>query len=307
MSDQRQPFLQKNGYEIVQCQGCGFLYVHPRPNREELEAFYQNPIYFQGNDAYGYSAYFDEREEIQRRAMERLMMIERFVRRGRLLDVGCASGYFLSIAKARGWQVEGVEVSQVVAPSAEQLLDQRIHPTLDAFAAAPESFDVVTLWEYIEHVIDPRDELLRVRRLLKPDGLLALSTPNAGQLRVRRNPGAWREFKPPEHLGFFSVETVTRLLHACGFASPVIGAISPDIRPPNSEQQLIDLLRQRFGDRHTRTTRYWWIYSVVRRLFLARAWLHHRTRLSSLDYCKGIEVYARKDIPTRINTDERRF
>jgi len=294
LSDQNQPFLEKNGYQIVQCQVCGFLYVYPRPSREKLNAFYQNPRYFQGDDAYGYADYLAEREEIERQAAERLTLIERLVERGRLLDVGCASGYFLHVAKARGWQVEGVEVSHVVVPSAEQLLGQPIHPTLEAFAAAPESFDAATLWEYIEHVPDARDELLRLHRLLKPGGWLALSTPNAGQLRARRHPGDWREFKPPEHLGFFTAKTLTALLHACGFEPSVIRAIAPDIGSSESVQRWIDRCRQNLGDRYARSTSLWWIYSIARRVLPARSWLYHKAFLLPFVYSQRIAIYARK-------------
>lgn len=294
LNDQNQPFLKKHGYQIVQCRVCGFLYVHPPPSREELNAFYQNPNYFQGDDTYGYAAYFAEREEIERQAEERLILIERLVERGRLLDVGCASGYFLRVAKQRGWQVEGVEISQAVVPSAEQLVGQRIHPTLEAAPDAPDSFDAVTLWEYIEHVLNPREELLQVRRRLKPDGLLALSTPNAGQRNVRRYPAAWREFKPPEHLSFFTVQTLTALMRACGFEPVMIRGIAPDIRPSERLQQWIERCRQSLGDRHTRLTPFWWVYSIARRVLLAPTRLYHRMFVSPLDYCQGIEVYARR-------------
>jgi len=307
LSDQYQPFLDKNDYQIVQCQACGFLYVYPRPGREELDAFYQNPNYFQGGGAYGYAAYCAERKEIERQATERLALIERLMARGRLLDVGCAAGYFLHVAKARGWQVDGVEISRAVAPSAEQLLGQRIHPRLESLNAQPGSFDAVTLWEYIEHVLDPRDELLRLHRMLKPGGVLALSTPNTGQLHVRRHPGDWREFKPPEHLSFFTAETLTALLRACGFEVSAIKPIAPDMRPSESTQRLIDRLRLNLGDRHTRSTPFWWVYSITRRVLLAPTKLYHRLALTPLDYGQGIEAYARKDFQrTRINTDEHR-
>ena len=294
LSDQRRPFLEKNGYQIVRCHACGFLYVHPRPGQDELEAFYQNPNYFQGDDDYGYAAYADEREVIERQATERLALIERRAARGRLLDVGCAAGYFLRVAKERGWQVDGIEISPAAAQSAEQLLGQRLHLALEAFAATPESFDVVTLWEYIEHVLDPRDELRRVARLLKPGGLLALSTPNTGQFRAQRQPETWREFKPPEHLSFFTVETLTVLLRACGFEPVLTRGVAPDICAPERVQRWIDQLRQSLGDRHTRTTPFWWVYSLARRVLRMPTNLYHRLFLSPFDYCQGIEVYARK-------------
>lgn len=294
LSAQCQPFLQKNGYQIVRCQRCGFLYVDPRPSQDELDAFYRNPRYFQSGGPYGYAAYLADREEIQRQALERLNLIEQLVPRGRLLDVGCAAGFFLQVAKERGWQVEGVEIAPAMIHAAEQLLRQPVHSTWDVFAATPASFDVVTLWEYLEHVLDPPGELRRVARVLKPGGLLALSTPNAGQLHVRHRPEAWREFKPPEHLSFFTVQTLTALLRACGFEPVLTRGIAPDIRPPETVRRYLDQLRRRLGDRQTRTTPLWWIYSLARRVLQMPTHLSHHLFLSPLDYCQGIEVYARK-------------
>jgi SAM-dependent methyltransferase len=304
LGDQSRPFLAKHGYQIVQCQRCGFLYVHPRPSPDALTAFYQHPRYFQSDEAYGYSAYAADREEIERQASERLTFIERLMKPGRLLDLGCAAGYFLNVAKARGWQVEGIEVSQVVVQSAEHLLGQRIQPTLEAACFGSDSFDVATLWEYIEHVPDPRDDLQRVHQLLKPGGVLALSTPNAGQPRVRRYPDVWREFKPPEHLSFFTVETLTTLMGACGFEPVIIRVIAPEIRPSERVQRWIDQLRQSLGDRHTRSTPLWWIYSIARRGLLLPTWLHQKVFLSPVDYCQGIEVYGRKPLGKGVRSQE---
>jgi SAM-dependent methyltransferase len=288
------PFWEKAGYRIVQCPACGFLYVNPRPDRQELSRFYQNPAYFQGSEGYGYADYFADREMIERQSADRLKLIERLTRRGNLLDVGCASGFFLKVAKDRGWAVEGIEVSEAVSHFAEQLIGQPIHPGLSAAQLADESFDAVTLWEYIEHVLDPREELQRVKRLLKPGGVIALSSPNAGQAKVKTHPEQWREFKPPEHLSFFSAETLLKLLRECGFEPVITRGIVPSYEPSAKWQQFLAACREALGDRLSRATAFWWIYSVVRRLILYPTIGHHKLFLSEFDYCEGIEIYARK-------------
>jgi len=288
------PFLQKAGYQIVQCPDCGFLYVNPQPSQADVNRFYQDPAYFQGREDYGYADYFAEREMIERQAADRLRRIERLTHRGKLLDLGCASGFFLKVAKDRGWTVEGVEISGVVSRSAEQLLGQPVQPSLSAAQYAVGSLDVVTLWEYIEHVLDPREELLQVNRLLRPGGIAALSTPNAGNARARAHPEQWREFKPPEHLSFFTVHTLLRLLRDCGFEPVVTRGIAPQYEPAAKWQRLSAVCREALGDRHSRTTSLWWVYSVVRRLILYPTIVQHRLLMSEFDYCEGIEVYARK-------------
>jgi SAM-dependent methyltransferase len=313
-------YLEKAGYRIFQCQHCGFLYVHPRPGREVLKEFYQNPEYFQGiarmpsparedenesragrpchiftgADDYGYADYSAERERIESDAAGRLAVIERLSERGKLLDLGCAAGFFLKAAIDRGWSVEGVEISGEAARSAAALLGQRVYSSVSAASFPPESFDVVTLWEYIEHVPDPREDLRQVNQLLKPGGLVALSTPNAGTQRVKRHPERWREFKPPEHLSFFSVHTLQRLLRECGLGPVVTRGIVPKYEPSDVWQRVTIALQNRLGDRHARKTPFWWVYSLLRRLVLYPTIMHHHLVLSEFEYCEGIEVYARK-------------
>ncbi len=293
-ADTVRPFLDRNGYHIVRCERCGFLYVHPRPSQEELQAFYQDPSYFQGESVYGYDSYIGHRSEIERVANERLTTIERFISPGCLLDVGCASGYFLFVARQRGWHIEGVEIAEAMARAAEELLHQPIHSTLDAIPFPPQSFDVITLWEYIEHVPDPRADLLRVHELLKPGGLLALSTPNAGQRVVTKAPTRWREFKPPEHLSFFTRHTLERLVRACGFQPVLVRAIVPHLSLPVTIERGIEICRETLGDRHTRRTPFWWIYSLTRRMVSLPFRVYQKLILSPFDYSQGIELYARR-------------
>jgi SAM-dependent methyltransferase len=292
--DRFAPFLEKDGYRIVRCTACSFLFVHPPPAPEVLRALYTDPAYFRSAGPFGYADYAALRPFWERQARERLAVIERYANRGTLLDVGCATGIFLKIAHERGWSVSGIEIAPEAAREAERLVGCPIVPSPEPLLRDGRTFDVVTLWEYVEHVPDPRAELQRFNRLLRPDGVLALSTPNAGQRLVRRAPALWKEFKPPEHLSFFTVETLLRLLAACGFHVLRVRAIAPDYRAPEWIERGIARARRHLGDRRDRRTPLWVLPAIARRLVRWSVVAHHKILLSPLEYAEGLEVYARK-------------
>jgi len=208
--------VTKRGFDVLRCQGCGLVFVWPRPTGEELEAFYS---------AGGYHADVDEAER-RRTFAERLARIEDLApRRGRLLDVGCASGLFLDVARGEGWDVAGVDLNRNSVDAArERGLDVR-HGDLGAQDFAPGGFDVVTLFDAIEHTGEPRALLEQCHRLLRPEGLLVVTTPNVSGLVPRvtwglfgLTLGAWEHPTPPGHLVQFSRATLERLLGECGYA-----------------------------------------------------------------------------------------
>ncbi len=294
-ANEQRPYLAVNGFQIVRCQQCGFLFVSPAPSRQELAAFYQNAAYYEGSRL-GYAGYMADRARHEQLARARLQRIERLrPERGRILDVGCAAGFFLKVAQERGWQPQGVEISTGMAAYASQLLGRPIAPALDDLDAAPASLDAVTLWEYIEHIPDPRDEIRRLVALLKPGGVLALSTPNTGYWVAVHQPMRWREFKPPAHLGFFTAQTLRFLLASCGLqvvALPHVTARAPG--QPYLFHRLLALLRRRAGSGEDRRTPLWWTFSLSWRLVERLSQALYMLRWPNSDLHIGLEAYACK-------------
>lgn len=286
-----------NGFPIVRCARCHFLFVSPMPSREELAACYQQPEYYEGSDL-GYADYMGDRARHTQLARERLRRIERmYPRRGRILDVGCAAGFFLDVAKTRGWEPLGVEWAPEMAAFAADLVRCPIAPTLTDLHLPPESLDVVTLWEYIEHIPDPRAEIQRLVALLKPGGVLALSTPNTAYWVAVHQPECWREFKPPVHLGFFMHRTLAHMLELCGLGDIAIVHATP--RAPSQPylfQRLLALLRARVGNGADRRTRLWWSFSLAWRLSEWTSRALYQMRWPGSDLCIGLEAYAIKPV-----------
>ena len=221
--------LDMNGYTIVACQRCGLEYLSPMPTPEQLRAHYQQAEYYCGNASQGYHDYQATERALTgffNRRLRRLATVPLLGRR--LLDFGCASGYFLELARAQGWSIAGVELSAPMAATAARRLDIPINQTLDELGDA--EFDAVTLWEVIEHLPDPLATLAALRSRLRPNGVLALSTPNTGHWEARRRPLRWEGYRPPSHVTFFTAATLSDLLTRAGFVGVRVTRVGP--RPP---------------------------------------------------------------------------
>jgi SAM-dependent methyltransferase len=136
----------------------------------------------------------------------------------RLLDVGCATGFFLEAAQARGWNVQGLEVSAYAADYARQRLGLAVD--IGSIASPPPGlgeFDVVTLWDVIEHLERPDQALRSIRGMLRPRGLLVISTGDYGSLLRRITGRKWRLFADPTHRFFFDERTLRALLVETGY------------------------------------------------------------------------------------------
>ncbi len=136
----------------------------------------------------------------------------------RALDIGCAAGYFLDLLQERGWEAEGIELSDSAAHYGRLHLGLKIFTGdfLKSSYLQPDSYDLVTLWASIEHLPDPRLALRRCYQLLRPGGRLFLSTCRYGWLaRLQRD--RWRFMNLPEHLYFFSKSALKQLAFEEGF------------------------------------------------------------------------------------------
>lgn len=217
-----------DGYQIVRCSGCGHLYVSPRPSMDEIheiygEEYFENPAFEStDHDSYfGYMDYLRDRERIQIRLSEVLARIKRHEWQGRLLDVGCGLGFFVEVAQHEGWDAWGVELNKHAVDWAnENVTSHVLRGTVDTLDFEDGSFDCVTMFDVIEHLDDPRADLADVWRVLRPGGLLVIVTPDAGALVSRALGAHWLEMKrAPEHLHFFSVDSLAQLLSLCGFTA----------------------------------------------------------------------------------------
>ena len=201
----------RNFFAFVDCSECGFRFVHPAPGREELAAWYQT--HFTGN-YHGYIRAGGLKREHFRARMDE---IEAHVSPpGRLLDVGCAAGFLLEVAQERGWDVRGVELNPECESALAPSLRGRVaFATLDR-AKLDGQFDLITMFDVLEHSPDPRAELAAAAHWLAPDGWLAVQVPCIDSVGARLFGRRWYHYAPPAHLAYFSRATLGRLAAALG-------------------------------------------------------------------------------------------
>jgi 2-polyprenyl-3-methyl-5-hydroxy-6-metoxy-1,4-benzoquinol methylase len=218
-SAENQPLFAKAGYQLVRCVRCELVQVANPPSDEELARIYSfDTGYHQGVQ----SARLDKLHLGEARKHHGFVSAE--LEPGRLLDVGCSVGAYLRVAREQGWQVVGLEFSRdtsEIARSQHGL--EVVTGSLADHPFPPGSFDLVTLWDVIEHLRDPVAALERAHELLRPGGVLAMSTPNIDGLFPRASyPLArwiryWPHPEPPHHLFQFSKRTIEGLLDRAGF------------------------------------------------------------------------------------------
>ena len=207
--------FEVDGSVIVKCDDCGLVRQATRPSA--TAALYDSDYYATENPKGGYANYFLDSDVNRRTFRDRIRAIEsRYGRKGRLLDVGCALGDFLIEAKDAGWDVAGVEISHYAAQRARERGLRVSAGRIEYLDLPAASFDVITLYDSIEHMTDPVATLAAVRRLLVPGGLVHLVTPNVGGLQSRALGRFWYHFKPGEHLFYFSPDTLRATLERSG-------------------------------------------------------------------------------------------
>jgi 2-polyprenyl-3-methyl-5-hydroxy-6-metoxy-1,4-benzoquinol methylase len=195
--------------QLVRCSECGLQYLNPRLKSDLILSGYS-----QGTD----EAFISQNPARERTFANSLDLIERHKPgKGRLLDVGTAAGAFLGVAHQRGWEVSGCEPNRWMAEWGSNHYGIEICPgTLFDMDLQEGEFDVVTLWDVLEHTPDPRVVLKECRRVLKPGGLLIVNYPDIESAIARLLGRKW-VFLLSVHLFYFTPATVRRMLEETGF------------------------------------------------------------------------------------------
>lgn len=207
---------------IVKCRRCGLIYNNSRLDLPSRKKIYSKEYFVIDDNKRGvnykaYSNYIEEEPVITRSMQLRMKRVESFARnKGCLLDIGCAAGFSILAAEKRGWEAEGVELSEFCVDYARSR-GLKVHQgNLSDYPGKKESFDAITMWDYLEHSDDPLRDLKTCYSLLKKEGVVLLSIPNVDSWSFSLLKEKWIGFKNIEHFYYFSRETLSKLAHLAG-------------------------------------------------------------------------------------------
>jgi 2-polyprenyl-3-methyl-5-hydroxy-6-metoxy-1,4-benzoquinol methylase len=203
----------KAPYTRLECDNCGLVWSQEQPDFKGLTSIY-GAEYFNGAT---YLNYAQDQPVIELNARKRLQALQRYIERpGTVIEVGCATGFFLDVCRSAGWTTKGVELSDYASQYArEQLKLDVITGTLADAHYPPDSAQLVALWDVIEHVPDPMGTLKTAATLVEPGGLLVLSTGDIDSLISRLLGPSWRLITY-DHLFYFSARTMRKYLESVG-------------------------------------------------------------------------------------------
>ena len=231
-------------FEVLECEGCTQIYLYPLPSPEEIHTMFAE-LYTTGGGSlpelasyYGF-CFDDEPSNPLVQVYESwLEKVEAIRKPGTILDVGCGTGLFLSVARRRGWTPYGIDASEEATAHARDHFDLDVWiQDFEDFTSDGKTFDVITGWDIIEHTRDPVAVLAAMRRCLAPGGIVALSTPNqrnildvvAGafyHLSGGRMTAALEKFYIEQHFLYFSPDTLSAAL---GRADLEVVSLEPEL------------------------------------------------------------------------------
>ena len=226
-SEEIRPFYEKNGFSTVRCGACGVVFVYPAPKAEDVRKIYEDDQYFSSHyseiDIWEKrSGDFRQKPLMTLSALARISSIDRKTECGpgrvRFLEIGSSYGVLLEVAKWYGWQVFGIETNRRLAElSKARGLNVIGGDFEDALPSLPHDFDVVALYHVIEHLTDPTRAIRQIYDILVPGGMVVIQTPNVESRAFQIQKTQWEYFKPPEHLFYFSLNSIRHVLETAGF------------------------------------------------------------------------------------------
>ncbi|HBG46159.1 MAG TPA: hypothetical protein DDW94_04125 [Deltaproteobacteria bacterium] len=250
-SGEARPAAEVSGYSYVKCAGCGVERMGAYPTPREISDFYEagymkkradNPsIHIHFSDEYR-EAYFAEKDL----TFSDLRLAPSTLAGKRVLDVGCANGQFVEYMSRSGVEAEGIDISNEMVGVARQ---KGLNCAVRELTDMDGEYDLITIWDVIEHMIDPKAAVGKARALLSPGGEIIIQSPCTGMIS-ELFAGKWLYYMPVEHIHLFSQESLFDLLSGAGFSVVSwvrFGSCNPKGSIPDVNKRAMDTIAKRLG------------------------------------------------------------
>lgn len=211
-SNEHIPIFTKKGYDIHKCTKCGFIFVHPIPTQEILQEYYDTSY-----ESGGYKIYATAQDIRFQINEARFKDLSKYFIKGNILDIGSGAGHFLDVAAKNGLRTYGVEFSEDGVKKAKINHENIYKGFLEQIGFENSFFDNITIFDVIEHVVDPLGTVREISRIIKNGGILALTTPDISSWHAKLFGKRWGLIIPPEHLSYFSLSVLKTVLEENGF------------------------------------------------------------------------------------------
>jgi 2-polyprenyl-3-methyl-5-hydroxy-6-metoxy-1,4-benzoquinol methylase len=228
-------------FHVKQCKNCELAITSPRPEIEKLHQYYQSDEYIShsGKSSSGIGTIYKLARQYALGWKKDL--IKRFKAGNNILDFGCGTGEFISTFRKDGWQIAGVEPSEIAREKATVLSDTSIVKNIEQINQ--QKFDVITAWHVIEHVPNLSETIEKLKILLKQDGVIFIAVPNYQSPDSIQYKNFWAGYDVPRHLWHFSKKSMTQLLHSQGL-------VVLEIVPMKLDSYYISLLSEKYKNKN---------------------------------------------------------
>lgn len=197
-------------YILIRCRNCHFICLdNTKLLKDEVEKL--NLFKYESNESKSF--YFSKRNELTKRAVKYADILKIYKIQGRLLDVGCSYGIYSKIFKIYGYNITGIEISKdAVKYSSEKLKLNVVNGDFESYNFHNKSYDIITMFDVIEHFEDPYKVIKKIRFLLNKNGIVIIQTPNIDSLIYKLTNTSWFWLIPGQHISFFSFSRLIKFL-----------------------------------------------------------------------------------------------
>lgn len=227
-----------NSWRYDRCLDCGDIFLNPLPDEDQILKFYDENYYGVGHKRF--KGIFEAMVVLFRHARAR-RAVKAIPRGGSVLDVGCGRGIFLEILSRRGYKCLGAELSELSGRDASKHV-QVLTGDFMKFSLPEESFDLVTFWQVIEHIRDPKAAFIELSRIIKTGGKLLIQAPNPESAQARIAGPYWFHLDPPRHIHSMPLKCLDGMAASAGFVREKYTTLNFEYSPFGILQSLYNVM-----------------------------------------------------------------